>query len=63
MEDYNFELGWGFYLIILPLIAILMIELIIRPTIEKLREYVYKFKAKVRSDNSKIERLKKWLKS
>lgn len=63
MEDNDIELGLGFYLIILPLISIFMIELIIRPTIEKVREYLYKFKSQTRSENSKIERIKKWLKS
>jgi hypothetical protein len=62
MEDYNFELGWGFYLLVLPLIVMLTIQILIKPNLEKLNTMVYILKRKVLEHDKILSALKKWMK-
>jgi len=53
-QDAGIELGLGFYLIILPLVVSISLELFVKPLINRIRE---------RIENNRIElsRIKKWL--
>lgn len=62
MEDYNFELGWGFYLLILPLIIMLVIQLLIKPNLERLIIMAESLRKKVLEHDKILNTLKKWMK-
>lgn len=62
MEDYNFELGWGFYLLVLPLIIMLVIQLLIKPNLERLIIMAESLRKKVLEHDKILNTLKKWMK-
>ena len=61
-EEYNFELGWGFYLLILPLIIMLVIQLLIKPNLERLIIMAESLRKKVLEHDKILNTLKKWMK-
>lgn len=62
LEEYNFELGWGFYLLILPLIIMLVIQLLIKPNLERLIIMAESLRKKVLEHDKILNTLKKWMK-
>lgn len=62
MDDYDFELGWGFYLIILPLIINITIEAVIRPLFLRLDEWIFKMKYANKKQKLTLKKLLQWLK-
>lgn len=58
--DNSFEFGWGFYLVILPLIATILAE-IIKMNIYKIEDFVRRLKFKMKTQGAKIEKLMSWI--
>lgn len=61
-SEVQIELGWGFYLIILPLIATILMELVVKPLINKAKDKIYEIKMKTDKQTETIEKIKKWIK-
>lgn len=54
VSDQTFEIGWGFILIIISLVANILMEAVVKPMAIKLRD-------KLRKQNVEISKIKKWL--
>lgn len=60
-ENEGFELGWGFYVLMLMIIPIVL-EAIVRPMIYKLTDIVNSFKRKLATHGERIKKIRKWMK-
>lgn len=54
VSDQTFEIGWGFILIIISLVANILMEIVVKPIAIRLRD-------KLRKQNIEISKIKKWL--
>lgn len=61
-QGVEIELGWGFYLIIVPLILTILVEWAVKPFIQWLNDEIFKLRLKAEKQDSKIEKIKKWIK-
>lgn len=61
-QESVIELGWGFYVIILPLVVMLIIQVLIKPNLERLILMVQMIKRKVLEHEKILNSLKKWIK-
>lgn len=53
-SEQTFEIGWGFILIMISLVANILMEAVVKPMAIRLRD-------KLRKQNVEISRIKKWL--
>lgn len=53
-SEVQIELGWGFYLIILPLIATILMEILVKPMAERLRDRLQK-------NSFELTKMREWL--
>jgi len=60
-EDSTFELGWGFWLIIVPLVCTILMEVIIKPLVRWLDNEIFKMKMKSLFQKETLKKLKKWI--
>lgn len=60
-EDSTFELGWGFYLIILPLIVTILMELVVRTSIIKIQVWLIELKGKTDRQDGKLKKIVRWI--
>lgn len=56
MEDSGIELGWGYYLVILTLVAAILMEGVVKPLAQKLSDKVWRQKFE-------LDNIKKWLRN
>ena len=61
MDEYNFELGWGFYVLVLMIIPIVM-EALVKPLIYKMTATVNSFKRRLATQDERLNKIRKWIK-
>lgn len=59
-QDYGFELGWGLYVIILPLIVSILLEWLVKPFVFNLESKLKQLNNKIKIQQVTIKFLKKW---
>ena len=61
-SEVQIEVGWGFYVVIITLIAAILIEAVAKPLISKAKDKIYEIKMKTDKQTETIEKIKKWIK-